>query len=309
MENTSYALQIAGAVMIAVLIIALIVYVFTAMRDYQNAQDDIVSRESITEFNKSFENYNKTLMYGTDVLSCLNLAQSNNQTYVYDLYNTSDNPYITYAQREELVVQVSVILNSTLTEEITVSSKSSSGSLLSLTASECQNGSGNTRGYKISDSKTLFSNSSNTGLFTVSDITYYYFSANTNGSYVVTENTNSYSNLMWSNSDSPNASSEYLITSSYNTSIVAGEYNLVANSLSEATDTAKLIALLSTVTNVKQTVYNDNYSGYGNSNWYTATWVSAAYDFKTRKFECTGIGYDSNTGYVNSISFEEVDNF
>jgi hypothetical protein len=47
-------------------------------------------------------------------------------------------------------------------------------------------------------------------------------------------------------------------------------------------------------------------SSYDSSDWYSATWKTAAYDFKTRKFKCTEVHYNEDTGYIDRISFVEI---
>ena len=93
-----------------------------------------------------------------------------------------------------------------------------------------------------------------------------------------------------------------------------GTYNLVASSKSDSTDVGQLLALLSTVTETEQTIYNSNWesdkvdalsSSPKKYSWYSITWTTAVNDFKTRKFTCEGITYN-DAGYVSSISFKEV---
>ena len=134
MENMSYALKLAGATLIAVLIIALIALVFTRLSSYQQSQEDAVTRENISNFNNTFEVYQKSLMYGTDVLSCLNQAESNNQKYVYNIYYGQDDPSITYEQRTDLMVQVNVKLKTNVQEEIKVFHRSSLTTSITQTA-------------------------------------------------------------------------------------------------------------------------------------------------------------------------------
>ena len=62
---------------------------------------------------------------------------------------------------------------------------------------------------------------------------------------------------------------------------------------------------MSTATVVEQTIINGDFNG-SPSDWYSATWRTAAYDFKTRKFKCTGIEYNKDTGYVSKLKFEEI---
>ncbi len=293
MENVSYALKIAGATLIAVLVIALIVIVFQSLKSYQQSQEDAVTRENMSEFNTTFEVYNKSLMYGTDVLSCLNQAESNNQKYVYNVYYGEDNSNITYAQRMELMVQVNVTLKTPVQEEIKVYHRSDLTGGITQTA--------NSESYNFKP----FSNSKG---FKLPQVTFYYFTGTQTSNSDVVQNVRSYNNILWDGANT--LSTSQLKGGSYNTNMGADTYSLVANSTEESKETGMLIALLSTVTEVEQTIYNDSYTGtgYEGSNaWYSATWITAAYNFKTKKFKCTDISY-SESGYVNSLSFEEVIN-
>jgi hypothetical protein len=103
--------------------------------------------------------------------------------------------------------------------------------------------------------------------------------------------------------------------------MTAGTYELLTssdvtvsngNTYTSSNSTAKLSALLSTVTNPELTIINTE---YGNTvfskesdanNWYSAKWRTAVYDFKTRKFECTSVHYNDSTGYVDEICFAEL---
>lgn len=309
MENASYALRIAAATLIAVMIIALIVFVFQKLRNYQQSQEDAVTRENMAQFNKTFEVYDKSLMYGTDVLSCLNQAESNNQKYVYNIYSNS-NAGATISEEliEELMVQVKVTINSPLQEEIKVYYRdASTGTIMQVTESQMKS-SGLSNGYNFKP----FSTSNSKG-FSLPDITFYYFTKETSTTRTINQNTKSYSELLWSGVN--NLATSKLIPGTYYTKMKAIEegYYLVAES-SDSDDilnTGMLIALLSTVTEYEQTIYNDTYTGTGytgSNGWYSATWTTAVYDFKTRKFECIDIGYNE-TGYINYLEFKEIDNY
>lgn len=82
MENASRALEIAAGVLLAVLILSLIVYFFSKIGEWPEQQDDMMSSEQLAKFNQEYEVYEKKMMYGVDVISCFNKAQSNNEKYV-----------------------------------------------------------------------------------------------------------------------------------------------------------------------------------------------------------------------------------
>lgn len=76
MENASKALIIAGGILITLMILALVLYVGRSMGDMADSQDRRLAAQQLVEFNKSYEAYNKTRMYGTDVLSVYNKANN-----------------------------------------------------------------------------------------------------------------------------------------------------------------------------------------------------------------------------------------
>ena len=288
MENASYALQIAAGTLIAIMVIALIVYVFNSMSNFQESQDLIAERESITEFNESFEVYDKSLMYGTDVLSCLNKAEDNNQKYVFDVYYGSDtsSSIKIWEARSEYFVNVSVTISSDLEETVTFSYRNSSNKVVQATSSdEFEN--------------PFLGNGTTLAKFTLPTVEFYYFTNATSADIQIKKVTSSYSDLMWDSSDASNLNSDSKLagTKTYTTNFEAGKYALGSEGSEGA---GLLVALLSTVTENEQTIYAES----GNT-FYSATWTTAVNDFKTRKFTCTGIEYNETTGYVESISFEE----
>lgn len=74
MENASKALLMAGGVLIALLILTLLVYLATSTTRMANSQDQRVKTEQTIAFNKEYEAYDKTKMYGIDVISVMNKA-------------------------------------------------------------------------------------------------------------------------------------------------------------------------------------------------------------------------------------------
>ncbi len=87
MENASKALVIAGGILIALMILSILVYVFISISDFEGAQDRNTLTKQLDEFNKSYEAYNKSRMYGVDVISVVNKATENNEKYPEDKVN------------------------------------------------------------------------------------------------------------------------------------------------------------------------------------------------------------------------------
>lgn len=82
MENASKALIMAGGILLAMMILALVIYVTTSMTSMQEAQDTRIAAQQLEEFNNSYLVYNKTIMYGADVLSVYNKAKNEDE---YDI--------------------------------------------------------------------------------------------------------------------------------------------------------------------------------------------------------------------------------
>lgn len=81
MENISDALQMAGGLLLALLLISLLVFSFNIINRSEDARADQKLIQDSQEFNKKFLAFEKSSMYGTDLISILGLAISNNETY------------------------------------------------------------------------------------------------------------------------------------------------------------------------------------------------------------------------------------
>lgn len=79
MENAAKALGIAGGVLIAIVILASLLYTFKRMSQIPEQQEYQKEVQELSKFNQQFEAYNKKLMYGVDVVSCLNKVIDNNK--------------------------------------------------------------------------------------------------------------------------------------------------------------------------------------------------------------------------------------
>lgn len=79
MDNSvSKALIMVASVLLAMIVIGFITYSFGQMGIWATVQDDEVLTQQTSEFNREYEAYGKDLMYGVDVISCLNKAKSSN---------------------------------------------------------------------------------------------------------------------------------------------------------------------------------------------------------------------------------------
>lgn len=87
MENASKALLMAGGILIALLIVALLVYSFGSMSSYFTQNEKEQEAEQLEAFNKQYEAYHKKLLRGTEVISVVNKALDNNEKYGPNGYN------------------------------------------------------------------------------------------------------------------------------------------------------------------------------------------------------------------------------
>ncbi len=80
MENATKALEIAGGILIATLIISLFIYMFNELSVSQATQNKNAEAEALQKFNAKYDAYNKNILYGADIISVINMALSNNLT-------------------------------------------------------------------------------------------------------------------------------------------------------------------------------------------------------------------------------------
>ena len=297
MENTSYALHIAVGVLIAIILISIILFVHSRISFQKQSEDEMLDASNKSAFNEALLVYDKRLMYGADVLSCLNKAQNNNQKYVYNNYYGEDLSDI--SDRQEYFVNVTVKLKKTLEEKITVYSKNSSG-----TISPNPNYNLDSSGYR--DTFKPFKPTSTREYFNLPVVTYYYFDSNN----IERASTAEYADIMWKGvPNSINVNTTLIHNGIYQTSLEGNasgvEYKLIDTGSAASNRMGKLSALLSTITQTEQVINNNNYSD-GMYNWYYTTWRTAVYDFKTRKFKCTNVHYNETTGYIDLLEFEEI---
>ena len=198
MENASHAFLIVLSSLIAVVVMFLIIFVFNNLRSLPEAEDESLLRENKTKFNESFLVYDKELMYGVDVLSCLNKAESNNQRYVNNNYYGVDTISVTKEDREENLINVKVKIKNPIQEQITVYYKDSDGKLMVSPTKEYN--------YKP------FADSAKPK-FQIPDVDYYYFESEN----IMKKKTSEYTDIIWVND---NIIYRKLQTQSYSTKMV-----------------------------------------------------------------------------------------
>jgi len=81
MENASKALLIAGGILLSILIVSIMLYMYTSIRNVSETETEVLKAEKLSEFNMQFESYNLKSMYGTDIISVINQANAVNEKY------------------------------------------------------------------------------------------------------------------------------------------------------------------------------------------------------------------------------------
>ncbi len=119
MENVSEALKMGAGMLMAVLLIVLLVYMFGSISNLENTKSDKEIQEQNSEFNQRFLAFDRTSMYGTDVISAIGLAISNNKIYNQSIHaNPLGNyePNADYSMNIEFEIKQNII--SRKTEEV-----------------------------------------------------------------------------------------------------------------------------------------------------------------------------------------------
>lgn len=81
MENASKALLIAGSIFLAMITISIFYFIFNRAGTMSDEVTEDYNQKELIAFNKSFEAYNKKIMYGSDLVSLINKAIDNNKNW------------------------------------------------------------------------------------------------------------------------------------------------------------------------------------------------------------------------------------
>ena len=269
MENAMKALEIAAGVLLGVILMALVVYFFKTAGEWPQQEAETISVEQTSKFNLEYEVYGKKGMYGVDVISCLNKAIDNDDKYLGD--QSKFGFLVEGRNPKEYVINVFVKTKTKQLDEsleVRYIDKNLSYKERTLSSTETL-----TAGIKMSDvfgNERFSTKMQNCTAFRANDD----FKTNYGKSISLGEPVNGYYSLL--NSD----------LSQYNETVL---YNL----LKFASD------------NMKITVKNTDSSKL--NKWSSATWTTALYSFKTKRFKCDEIKYSDVTGRVNEIYFSELD--
>ena len=239
MENAAKALTIAGGVLLAVIILAGLVYMFQRISLIPRQQEYTQEIEQLTEFNQQFEAYDKKLMYGVDVISCLNKVLDNN-----------DKSQLYYDGEYDINIEIRLISNVEDRFEVW---------------------------YYDNRTKKELKKTGSEGIGSVQEI----FGDVTQSKKIseISAGTTVYNDNV--------IKSKLIGGKSY---VLLGDGKEILKSLSLST------------TDMEITKVNPNKED--STNWTRARWRTAAYDFKSKRFYCVGIEYDSD-GRVEKITFSE----
>ena len=90
MENATKALEIAGSVLLGVLILGLLVFEYRKISNLKKVEEDVEVSQQSEDFNKKFEAYNRNL-YGSELLSLANQIQDYNDRYAGEKTSQYEN--------------------------------------------------------------------------------------------------------------------------------------------------------------------------------------------------------------------------
>jgi hypothetical protein len=280
MENATEALYIAVGTLIGVMIISLVVFFFRRVGSLQEQQDRVMTAEQLAEWNNMYLAYNKKIMYGTDLISVLNKAQSNNDKYV------NGKGFLTgYKYTNSYLINIEFTLNSPLQDSITV---------YYFDEDKTKKEVAYTTGDKPDDGTKLFD------IFSLYNIEGY-------KNKTINDNYDTQTNLEVRTDNSKFDSGTYSL---YNIVNNNPEANTQVEYLMKLSNNMKMDVTNRGVNISRWTEELPNGTSIVHKGWSHATWVTCLSDLKSRKFSCTGVEYDTSndqTGRVIKMTFTELD--
>ena len=276
MEDASKALMMAASILIGVILLTVFVATISRISNWSDAQDDMKEAEQIAEFNKEYEVYQKSAMYGVDVISCLNKAKSNNEKYV-----EGDGFTGNYSHSKDREVNVTIELTTPLSETISV------------TAMQFNNFINGYRESAIYDTSNTVENKFGTNL-KLKDV----FDIDEEKQLTSFDKNDFFKYEMSRNDSGIQVNKKHQLVDS----TISDDNNTVLKILAHSNNPRQIVKNTETLANF---VYNPSAQppSYG---WNTATWSTYLYSFKQKRFKCTNLEYSSQTGLVNKIEFIEI---
>lgn len=90
MENATKALEMAGSVLIGMMIIGMLVFAYTQFSNLKQTEENAKAIEQASDFNMDYEAYNKDGAYGSEILSLANKVVDYNTRTQEDGYTNID---------------------------------------------------------------------------------------------------------------------------------------------------------------------------------------------------------------------------
>ncbi len=107
MENATKALEIAGSVLLGVLILGLLVFEYRKISNLKKVEEDVKVSQQSEDFNKKFEAYNRNL-YGSELLSLANQIKDYNDRYAGEKTSQYENQGY---QKVEVTIKIKTATN------------------------------------------------------------------------------------------------------------------------------------------------------------------------------------------------------
>lgn len=296
MENASKALYIAGSLLIALLVISLLVYTFNNLGGVEEQKDEIAYEESITAFNREYEAFNKKIMYGVDVISCINKAVSNNEKYVKEINGKYGSWASGGASGEEAVIDIQVLLKNDLKESFQIYHMNDKHKESKLYKSSVDNviKDFQNNAYFGNKVKTFFDITNTDILTVVEDKTIQDVFGNASNFVTFKEFTLGLEEMAKQNTSRIDGKTYY--TMDLLDISKRGVVSVIENSPQSLSN---LVARATELEIVKVNDVSDS------KVWSSIKWTTVLADFKKRKFECYEINYNEDTGRIDNIIFKE----
>ena len=93
MENASKALLIAGGILFSMLILSLLVLLFSNINSVNMSKEEKQNAKQLKEFNQQWEAYDKKALYGTELITVMNMSIENN-IKMNTIENKDDRYYV-----------------------------------------------------------------------------------------------------------------------------------------------------------------------------------------------------------------------
>lgn len=287
--NMSQALKLAGGLLIALVLISALVYFFGSLAPTQIALDDIKVFEQTADFNKEFEVYNKSIMYGLDVISVINKAASHNKMYI-DAYEHLDHDEFKYLKDNYLMNirfeggNIELEQNFTITK---VMRNEMTGKLIEMEYKKGPTSTDDELNIKklTQDSEDEIKNKLK-GVVKLAD-------DSDENDAAFDRLFDNYQNL--SDDEQEISNGTELINEDEDNNIDEDIYNYI---------------IVPSSKQLKVTVQNDDTSVVGTttgaSQWSKAIFETYVYSFKSKRFRCTDVEYSDITGRIISLTFSEI---